>query len=186
MSCDKDDPSPECKGAWNDFWNTYQGSTVSSVQYTEEELNAMCDKATSDEEKEKCREYNLREAEYYDNRAKLDMNYQEAVAAGWEMTADGFWIREDKVKKWVLPVEESKDTDTDETEYFVSFPDDLLKAANLKEGDRVEWANNGDGSYTLKKLKKVWEDPYEQEMLNAGYKMIDGRWQHPELKSDEC
>ena len=23
LSCDKDDPSPECKGAWNDFWQEY-------------------------------------------------------------------------------------------------------------------------------------------------------------------
>ena len=38
-------------------------------QYTEEEMNAMCDAA---EEKEKCREYNLREAEYYNKRAELD------------------------------------------------------------------------------------------------------------------
>ena len=42
------------------------------IQYTEEELNAMCDKAASEEEKNKCREYNLREAEYYDKRAQLD------------------------------------------------------------------------------------------------------------------
>jgi len=42
-------------------------------QYTEEELNAMCDAA---EEKEKCREYNLREAEYYNKRAKIDLQQQ--------------------------------------------------------------------------------------------------------------
>jgi len=36
LTCDKDDPSPECKGAWNDFWES--NNTV---------------------------EYNLREAEYY-------------------------------------------------------------------------------------------------------------------------
>lgn len=36
LKCDKDDPSPECKGAWNDFWES--NNTV---------------------------EYNLREAEYY-------------------------------------------------------------------------------------------------------------------------
>ena len=42
-------------------------------QYTEEKLNAMCDAA---EEKEKCREYNLREAEYYNKRAKLDLQQQ--------------------------------------------------------------------------------------------------------------
>jgi hypothetical protein len=147
-------------------YDEFRGSTVSSVmppwghsdmealRYTEEELNAMCDKAASDQEKEQCREYNLREAEYYDKRAKLDMSYQEAIAAGWTMTDDGFWIKEDKVKKWVLPVEEAKDVDTDKTDYFVSFPDDLLEAANLKEGDQVEWVDNGDGSYTLTKVTK--------------------------------
>ena len=44
-----------------------------SHQYTEDEMDAMCDAA---EEKEKCREYNLREAEYYDKRAQLDMKTQ--------------------------------------------------------------------------------------------------------------
>jgi hypothetical protein len=53
----------------------------------------------------------------------------------------------DKVKKWQLPVE----VDTASDEYFVCFPDDLLEAANLKEGDKVEWVDNGDGSYLLKK-----------------------------------
>ena len=57
----------------------------------------------------------------------------------------------DKVKKWVLPVEECKDADTDKTEYFVSFPNDLLEAANLKENDVIEWVDQGDGSYLLKK-----------------------------------
>ena len=115
LTCDKDDPSPECKGAWDSFWEeTYypeehKGSTVSSVQYTEEELNAMCNKAASDEEKEKCREYNLREAEYYNKRAELDAEhekskyyydfgrnktYDQMIAEGWEMTDDGFWIKE--------------------------------------------------------------------------------------------
>lgn len=51
-------------------------------------------------------------------------------------------------KKWVLPVE----MDGPSGEYFVSFPDDLLEAANLKENDQVQWVDNGDGSYTLKKL----------------------------------
>ena len=151
MSCDKDDPSEECKKSWSSFWEEEPS------QYTEEELNAMCDKAASDQEKEKCREYNLREAEYYDKRAKLDATYDEMIAAGYEMTADGFWLppqKKDKVKKWVLPVEECKDSDTDETEYFVSFPDDLLEAANLKEGDEIKWVDNGDGSYTIRKVTK--------------------------------
>lgn len=52
---------------FDDFW---YGS-----QYTEEEMNAMCDTA-AEEEKEKCREYNLREAEYYTKRAELDAEHQ--------------------------------------------------------------------------------------------------------------
>lgn len=47
---------------------------------------------------------------------------------------------------WKLPVQQSDD------DYYVEFPDDLLDAANLKEGDLVEWIDNNDGSFTLKKL----------------------------------
>jgi len=134
----------------------------------------MCDKAASDEEKEKCREYNLREAEYYNKRAELDakhseyyydytrndpdrpnpfktkINYDEAIAAGWRMTDDGIWMppQETPKKKWILPVEQVHD------DYFVSFPDDLLKTAKLKEGDEVNWIDNGDGSYTIVKVTK--------------------------------
>lgn len=119
--CDGDDSSPACKGAWNSFWEEYKGSTVSSVQYTEEELNAMCDKAELDAELEKIRQ-----------------------EGGYE------WTPTVSKKTWVLPVEEAKDVDTDETEYFVSFPQDLLEAAKLKEGDVVEWVDNGDETYTIR------------------------------------
>ena len=51
-------------------------------QYTEEELNAMCDAAAEQEERDKCREYNLREAEYYNKRAQLDAEYEAIKAAG--------------------------------------------------------------------------------------------------------
>ena len=63
---------------WTNFWeeNYYPEE---SHQYTEEELNAMCDAA---EEKEKCREYNMREAEYYNKRAQLDNLYEEIKKAG--------------------------------------------------------------------------------------------------------
>ena len=173
------------------------GQGASSVQYTEEELNAMCDKAASDEEKELCYEYNIREKEYCEpfttetgtvtkngvthieyTKAKIEagsawndgwtreyyqkivdkyegkktLNYQEAVDAGWSMTDDGIWMppqKEDKVVKWQLPVEQVHD------DYFVSFPDDLLEAANLKEGDTVEWVDRGDGSYLLRKVTKL-------------------------------
>jgi hypothetical protein len=128
LVCDKDDKSPKCQKAWNDFWEeNYYPEEYS--QYSEEELNAMCDKAASDQEKQKCREYNLREAEYYDKRAELD-------------------AKKDKVIKWQLPVE----IDGMSGEYYVNFPDDLMEAANIGENDMVEWIDQGNGSYTLRKV----------------------------------
>ena len=134
LSCDKGDPSEECKKSWTSYWeeNYYQEE---HQQYTEEEMDAMCDAAKKQEEQRK-------------------MTYDEAIAAGWTMTADGFWIKEtpefkqDKVVKWQLPVE----IDGPSGEYFICFPDDLLEAANLKEGDQINWVDNGDGSFTLSKV----------------------------------
>ena len=96
LSCDKDDPSPECKGAWNNFWEEH------SKHYYEYDRN--------------------------------DLNRPNPFP--------------DRVVKWQLPVEIDEVTE----EYFVSFPNDLLEAANLKEGDTVEWVDNKDGSFTLRKV----------------------------------
>ena len=57
---------------FDDFW--YDSETP---EYTEEVLDAMCDAAA---DKEKCREYNMREAEYYNKRAELDAKYNDPYA----------------------------------------------------------------------------------------------------------
>ena len=80
-TCDKDDTSPECKSAWNSFW--------------EEES------------------------------------------------------KQDKVVKWVLPVERKIEDGIDD--YYIQFPDDLLEAANLKPGDEIEWVDMNDGTFILRK-----------------------------------
>lgn len=176
--CDKDDPSPECKKDWVDFWEeTYYPKEYEKTQYTEEELDAMCEAAASQYDKDKCREYNLREAEYYDKRAKLDINYEkmkEQVSRndpnrlkyedGWIYespdggktvtkrkpgTTEKIVIKEDKPKQWVLPVQQSCIDGV--SDYYITFPDDLLTAADLKEGDTVEWVDRNDGSYELRK-----------------------------------
>jgi antitoxin component of MazEF toxin-antitoxin module len=77
--------------------------------------------------------------------------YDDMVAEGYWMCDGGIWInpeskKEDKVVKWKLPVQQGVD------DYYVQFPDDLLEAANLQEGDTVEWIDNQNGSYTLKKV----------------------------------
>jgi hypothetical protein len=80
--------------------------------------------------------------------------------------------KQDKVVKWQLPVEEVENGDTGEQEYFITFPDDLLEASNLKQGDEVEWVDRNDGSFLLRKIPKNYK-----EMTEAGYTMTaDGFW----------
>ena len=54
----------------------------------------------------------------------------------------------DKVIKWQLPVE----VDGLTGECYVRLPDDLLEAANLKENDTIEWIDNKNGSFTMRKV----------------------------------
>jgi hypothetical protein len=49
-------------------------------------------------------------------------------------------------KHWTLEVQQHEDGD-----YFIEFPDDVLAEANWKEGDVIEWIDNKDGSWTLRK-----------------------------------
>ena len=50
-------------------------------------------------------------------------------------------------KSWVLTVEE----DPANGDAILTFPQDLLEAADWKEGDTLEWIDLGDGSWQLKK-----------------------------------
>ena len=127
LVCDKKDSSPECQKSWNDFWeeNYYPEERQ---QYTEEELNAMCDAITS--------------------------------------------AKKGKVNKWILPVEPDPSG-----EYFVTFPDDLLDAADLKEGDSIEWVDQGDGSFKLIKVKQPsWVRGNELARVKTYQEMIDDGW----------
>ena len=122
LTCDKDDSSPECKGAWNNFWESEEVKDDGMRPWGHSDL-----------------EYSI--------------------------------VNKDKVVKWVLPVQQACAIDND-GEYFVNFPDDLLEAANLKEGDSIEWVDNKDGSYILKKVPQTYD-----EMIAAGYTMTaDGFW----------
>ena len=67
-----------------------------SSQYTDEELNAMCDAATS--------------------------------------------AKKDKVKKWILPVDD---------DYNITFPEDLIEQTGWKEGDTLQWIPQDDGSFKM-------------------------------------
>jgi hypothetical protein len=113
LTCDKDDSSPKCQGAWNDFW---EQSYLSGVTDTPEEAEEL--------------------------RKEIKKVREEG---GYDWTP-----KQDRVVRWQLPVQQVIEEGVDN--YFVQFPDDLLEAANLKEGDQVEWVDRGDGSYLLRKV----------------------------------
>jgi hypothetical protein len=73
--------------------------------------------------------------------------------------------KQNNLKKWTLPTE----VDGLTGDVFVKFPDDLLDAANLKEGDEVEWIDNGDGSYSLKKVEQ--KNLNYKEAIEAGWEI---------------
>jgi hypothetical protein len=68
-------------------------SDMEALQYTEEELNAMCDAA---KDKESCKEMTTRELEWV--KDEKQPTHDEMIAKGYEMTADGFWIPKDNMK----------------------------------------------------------------------------------------
>ena len=48
--------------------------------------------------------------------------------------------------KWTAEVLTNKDG-----EFFIEFSDEFLREIGWKEGDTIEWIDNHDGSFTLKK-----------------------------------
>jgi hypothetical protein len=85
------------------------------------------------------------------NETVVKLKREELSFDGWTQdTPKVCDKKEDKVIKWHLPVE----MDGPSGEYFVTFPDDLLEAAELEEGNEVYWQDNGDGTFTLRKVTK--------------------------------
>jgi hypothetical protein len=56
-------------------------------------------------------------------------------------------------KSWTLEIQESPTGDQ-----FIEFPPEALEEVGWKDGDQIEWTDNGDGSWTLtkKEEEKVW------------------------------
>jgi len=48
-------------------------------------------------------------------------------------------------------------------EYFIEFPDEVLQEVGWKEGDVIDWSDNGDGSWSLKKLDENQENTESKE-----------------------
>jgi bifunctional DNA-binding transcriptional regulator/antitoxin component of YhaV-PrlF toxin-antitoxin module len=95
------------------------------------------------------------------------------------MCAAATSAKKGKVNKWILPVDD---------DYNITFPEDLLEQTGWKEGDVLEWIDQGDGSFKMVKKEKKehpsWLKGNElarvktyQEMVDDGWSMTDdGFW----------
>lgn len=81
----------------------------------------------------------------------MDNSSVGSYTSPWLDCMDGFSESQEK-KTWRLPVEEVNNGDTGEIDYFVTLPDDLLEETGWDEGTELVWEDNGNGSYTLRKL----------------------------------
>lgn len=54
---------------------------------------------------------------------------------------------EDKVTRWILPVDE------DEDGFLLTLPDDLLEVMNLVPGDSISWEPQEDGTIMIKRVE---------------------------------
>jgi hypothetical protein len=50
------------------------------------------------------------------------------------------FLKEDKVNKWIIPVDD---------DYNITFPEDLIEQTGWKEGDTLQWIDQGDGSFKM-------------------------------------
>ena len=73
------------------------------------------------------------------------------VSEDGDVSVPDYVTKKDKVVKWQLPVQ----VDGLSGDCFVEFPDDLLERAGLKEGDVVEWVQQENNSYLLRKVNGI-------------------------------
>ena len=131
--CDKDDTSEECVKSWNDFW-----------QYTDKEIEEMCDAAELEQDLKNVDEFLKK-----DKSASDQLPPQQKYLGWQDVNRDEFDKifpqKKDKVKSWVIPVDD---------DYNITFPEDLLEQTGWKEGDVLQWIDQGEGSFKMIKVTK--------------------------------
>jgi len=83
-------------------------------------------------------------------------------------------------KSWTVVLEEDPETG----DLILPLNDEILKECNLKEGDDVEWIDNKDGTWTMKKkTKNVWVMVEAVSQFRMRY-MVEVPEDHPEYALD--
>ena len=83
-------------------------------------------------------------------------------------------------KSWILEVNRTTGTD----DFFIELNDEILAETGFKIGDELEWADRGDGSWSLKKKEeKTWVMVEAVHTFRMRY-MVEVPAEHPEYALD--
>ena len=83
-------------------------------------------------------------------------------------------------KSWILEVNRTTGTD----DFFIELNDEILAETGFKIGDELEWADRGDGSWSLKKKEeKSWVMVEAVHTFRMRY-MVEVPAEHPEYALD--
>jgi hypothetical protein len=83
-------------------------------------------------------------------------------------------------KSWILEVNRTTGTD----DFFIELNDEILAETGFKIGDELEWADRGDGSWSLKKkVEKTWVMVEAVHTFRMRY-MVEVPAEHPEYALD--
>jgi hypothetical protein len=83
-------------------------------------------------------------------------------------------------KSWILEVNRTTGTD----DYFIELNDEILAETGFKIGDELEWADRGDGSWSLKKKEeKSWVMVEAVHTFRMRY-VVEVPAEHPEYALD--
>jgi hypothetical protein len=112
--------------------------------------------------------------ETFDREFQKAWNIVIPAAQKYQKEQDEKLIKESQEKQsWIVPVE----VDDVSGEYFVTFPDELIKLTGWETDDVITWVDNNDGTFSLiKSNKNKFKDIYADDMIKAGYEMVDGTW----------
>lgn len=108
--------------------------------------------------------------EYYypEEYSRNRMTYQDYINAGYQMTADGFWIKEqkkskEKYKPYTSYYTARVELDPASGEYYMSIPSSLLQTLHWKEGDDLTITLQDDKSLKItgpNKPKQYYTDGF--------------------------
>lgn len=89
--------------------------------------------------------------QYVFNDDKINLNYTDE-----ELNAMCDAAEQEEKKKWTVPIE----VDGPSGEYFITLPDEVLEKVGWSENDELEWIDQKDGSFLLRKIEN---DEYYQK-----------------------